>query len=59
MDLPCSVTPFRIPESIKMHSDWIEQATLERESPIIYRAGDMGEDPVWFPQKPMLILGES
>jgi hypothetical protein len=60
MDLTCSVTQFRIPERIKMRSDWIEQATLERVSPTIYRAGDLtGEAPVWFPQKSMLISGES
>jgi hypothetical protein len=44
------VTPFRIPEHIKMRSYWIEQATLERVSPITYIAGDMGDSPLWFPQ---------
>jgi len=46
MDLACSVTIFRIPKRIKMHSDWITQAALERVSPSIYRAGDMGEGPL-------------
>jgi len=59
MDLPCSVTRFRIPKRIKMHSDWIAQAALERVSPSICGAGDMGEAPLWFPQKPMLTWGES
>lgn len=42
MDLSCSVTQFRIPQRIKMHSEWIEHITLERVSPSTYRAGDMG-----------------
>jgi len=58
MDLSCNVTAFRIPERIKMHSEWNEQATLERVSANIYRAGDMGEDPVCFPLNPIPIWGE-
>lgn len=57
MDVSFSVTPFRIPERIKMHSEWIEHATLDRIIPSIYRAGNIGEAPVWFPQKPLFFRG--
>ena len=48
------MTPFRIPERMKMVIGyWIEQATLDRVSPTIYIAGDMGEVPLWSPQNPL------
>jgi hypothetical protein len=50
MDLSCSVTPFRIPQRIKMHSEWIDHATLVLTE---------GEAQVWSPKKPMSIWGES